>query len=44
MDKSFFIDVNVITYNQLISELNGDNTFINFSEIENTIIHANPFL
>ena len=40
MDKSFFIDVNVITYNQLISELNGDNTFINFSEIENTIIQV----
>jgi acyl-coenzyme A synthetase/AMP-(fatty) acid ligase len=40
MDKTFFIDVNVITYNQLISELNGDATLINFSEIENTIIQV----
>ena len=40
MDKPFFIDTNTITYNQLISELNGDTTLINFSEIENTVIQV----
>lgn len=38
MDKPFFIDKNVITYKQLISELNGNNTLANLSEIEISII------
>jgi len=40
MDKPFFIDANVITYNQLISQLNGDITLINLSELENVIIQT----
>jgi acyl-coenzyme A synthetase/AMP-(fatty) acid ligase len=39
MDKIFFIDKNVITYNQLISELNGIATINNLSEIETLIIN-----
>jgi acyl-coenzyme A synthetase/AMP-(fatty) acid ligase len=38
MDKPFFIDTNIITYNQLISELNGDTTLTNLSEIEKLVI------
>ena len=38
MDKPFFIDTNIITYNQLISELNGDTTLANLSEIEKVVI------
>lgn len=38
MDKPFFIDTNIITYNQLIYELNGDTTLTNLSEIENEVI------
>ena len=34
MHKPFFIDKNVITYNQLISEINGIATINNPSEIE----------
>jgi len=38
MDKPFFIDTNVITYKQLISELNGDIALTNLSDIEKLII------
>jgi acyl-coenzyme A synthetase/AMP-(fatty) acid ligase len=38
MDKPFFIDKNIITYNQLISELNGIAVINNPSEIEIFII------
>jgi acyl-coenzyme A synthetase/AMP-(fatty) acid ligase len=38
MDKPFFIDKNVITYNQLISEINGIATINNPSEIEILVI------
>ena len=41
MDKPFFIDTNVITYKQLISELNGDITLTNLSDIEKLIIGLN---
>lgn len=38
MDKIFLIDKNVITYNQLIDELNEINTHANLSQFEQTII------
>lgn len=38
MDNIFFIDENVISYTQLISELNEPNTICNLSEIEKSII------
>jgi hypothetical protein len=40
MDNIFFIDENVITYAQLISELNEPNTICNLSEIEKSIINV----
>lgn len=40
MDNIFFIDENVISYTQLISELNEPNTICNLSEIEKSIINV----
>lgn len=38
MDKTFLIDKNVITYSDLISELNGNHSVFEKSEFESTII------
>ena len=40
MDKPFFIDSNVITYRQLILQLNGDTTLNNLSEMEKVVIQT----